>query len=125
MTFAEKLRMLRKRKGYTQQELADIIGVTPRTLINYEMGKCCPKQTELYMKLASVFNVDMEDLITDTDLAAKENSKEENAESAAKEMRKLIAKMNGLCAGGQLSEDDRDKVMYAITDMYWKAKTNK
>ena len=125
MTFAEKLRMLRKRKGYTQQELADIIGVTPRTLINYEMGKCCPKQTELYMKLASVFNVDMEDLITDTDLAAKENSKEENAESAAKEMRKLIAKMNGLFAGGQLSEDDRDKVMYAITDMYWKAKTNK
>ncbi|MBR6742811.1 MAG: helix-turn-helix transcriptional regulator [Clostridia bacterium] len=125
MTFAEKLRMLRKRKGYTQQELADIIGVTPRTLINYEMGKCCPKQTELYMKLASVFNVDMEDLITDTDLAAKENGKEENAESATKEMRKLIAKMNGLFAGGQLSEDDRDKVMYAITDMYWKAKTNK
>jgi len=125
MTFAEKLRMLRKRKGYTQHQLADIIGVTPRTLINYEMGKCCPKQTELYMKLASVFNVDMEDLITDTDLAAKENSKEENAESAAKEMRKLIAKMNGLFAGGQLSEDDRDKVMYAITDMYWKAKTNK
>lgn len=125
MTFAEKLRMLRKRKGYTQQELADIIGVTPRTLINYEMGKCCPKQTELYMKLASVFNIDMEDLITDTDLAAKENGKEENAESAAKEMRKLIARMNGLFAGGQLSEDDRDKVMYAITDMYWKAKTNK
>ncbi|MBQ5649903.1 MAG: helix-turn-helix transcriptional regulator, partial [Clostridia bacterium] len=49
MTFAEKLRMLRKRKGYTQQELAEIIGVTSRTLINYEMGKCCPKQTELYM----------------------------------------------------------------------------
>lgn len=125
MTFAEKLRMLRKRKGYTQQELADIIGVTSRTLINYEMGKCCPKQTELYMKLASVFDVDMEDLITDTELSSKSEGKEENAESAAKEMRKLIARMNGLFAGGQLSEDDRDKVMYAITDMYWKAKTNK
>ena len=125
MTFAEKLRMLRKRKGYTQQELAEIIGVTSRTLINYEMGKCCPKQTELYMKLASVFSVDMEDLITDTDCVPDKVEGVENAESAAKEMRKLIAKMNGLFAGGQLSEDDRDKVMYAVTDMYWKAKTNK
>ena len=100
MTFAEKLRMLRKRKGYTQQELADIIGVTSRTLINYEMGKCCPKQTE-------------------------EISESEGTDNAAKEMRKLVAKLNGLFAGGQLSEEDRDKVMYAVTDMYWKAKAGK
>ncbi len=125
MTFAEKLRMLRKRKGYTQQELADIIGVTSRTLINYEMGKCCPKQTELYMKLAAVFNVNMEELITDTDFVPAELTNGENTENAAKEMRKLVAKLNGLFAGGQLSDEDRDKVMYAVTDMYWKAKAGK
>ena len=125
MTFAEKLRMLRKRKGYTQQELADIIGVTSRTLINYEMGKCCPKQTELYMRLASVFNVNMEELITDTDCVPEEIQEGEGGDGAAKEMRKLVAKLNGLFAGGQLSEEDRDKVMYAVTDMYWKAKAGK
>lgn len=125
MTFAEKLRMLRKRKGYTQQELAEIIGVTSRTLINYEMGKCCPKQTELYMRLASVFNVNMEELITDTDCVPEEIADGDGADNAAKEMRKLVAKLNGLFAGGQLSEEDRDKVMYAVTDMYWKAKAGK
>ena len=99
MTFAEKLRMLRKRKGYTQQELADIIGVTSRTLINYEMGKCCPKQTELYMRLASVFNVNMEELITDTDYVPAEITEGDGADHAAKEVRQLMAKLNGLFAG--------------------------
>ena len=49
MTFGEKLRVLRRRDGYTQAELAELLGITPRTLINYERGRCCPKQTDLYM----------------------------------------------------------------------------
>jgi len=123
MTFAEKLRMLRKRNGFTQSQLADMLGITPRTLINYEMGRCCPKQTELYMKLATVFNVKMEDLITDSE-SITDKKEESGEESASKEMRRLLAKMGGLFAGGELNEEDRDKVMYAITDMYWKAKVN-
>ena len=40
MTFGEKLRVLRRRDGYTQAELAELLGITPRTLINYERGRC-------------------------------------------------------------------------------------
>ena len=77
------------------------------------------------MRLASVFNVNMEELITDTDCVPEEIADGEGGDNAAKEMRKLVAKLNGLFAGGQLSDEDRDKVMYAVTDMYWKAKAGK
>ena len=121
MTFAEKLRMQRKRLGYTQSQLADVLGITTRTLINYEMGRCCPNQTEVYMKMASVFGVRMEDLITDMDCSPVQ----ETEQDAAKEVRRLLARMSGLFAGGELCDEDRDKVMYAVTDMYWKAKARK
>lgn len=36
MTFAERLRRLREQRGYTQAELAEAAGVTPRTVQYYE-----------------------------------------------------------------------------------------
>ena len=42
---------------------------------------------------------------------------EDNAE-------KLIEEVGGLFAGGELNEEDKDKVFRAITEMYWKAKDN-
>ena len=39
MLFGEKVKLLRKEKGLTQTELAEAVGVTLRTVQNYE-GKC-------------------------------------------------------------------------------------
>lgn len=48
--------MLRKRKKLTQQELADIIGVTKRTYIYWEKGERIPKSDKA-QQLADFFGV--------------------------------------------------------------------
>jgi len=34
----------------------------------------------------------------------------------------IIAGFSGLCAGGTLSEEDKDAVMKALQDIYWESK---
>jgi hypothetical protein len=43
---------------------------------------------------------------------------------AKKDAQKLVDELGGLFAGGELNEEDKDKVFRAITEMYWKAKDN-
>lgn len=47
MKFGEKIRMERKRAGLTQQDLADAVGVSLRTIANYERQGKLPKKRNL------------------------------------------------------------------------------
>lgn len=42
MEFHENLKAARKAKGYTQREVADMIGITKSAYSYYELGKRCP-----------------------------------------------------------------------------------
>lgn len=42
MSFAEQLKIARKNKGYTQEQVADIMGITKSTYCGYETGKRQP-----------------------------------------------------------------------------------
>ena len=53
MTFGEKVRELRTRKGYSQKELAELTGVTRRTVRNWETEGKYPRNQALYAVLAS------------------------------------------------------------------------
>lgn len=121
MKFGEKLRALRQNAGLTQSELAAKIGVSARTLINYEQGRCYPKSGLLYSKLASVFSVDAGGLIDEADEYIKDAA-ERGGASAARDMDALLSEMKGLFSGGELSDEDRDNVMRTINEMYWSAK---
>ena len=59
MKFGEKLKKKRKEAQLTQAELACKIGVTFRTIINYENNNIYPRNREIYQKLADVFDVDV------------------------------------------------------------------
>ncbi|MBQ7171628.1 MAG: helix-turn-helix transcriptional regulator [Clostridia bacterium] len=120
MTFGEKLRFFRRRDGYTQAELGELLGITPRTLINYEKGRCCPKQADLYMRMADLFDVKMQDLIGDGTFVSRPPSGD--GKTPAKEARSLVLRLNALFSGGVLSEEERDRVMYAVSEMYWRSK---
>ena len=52
MTFGEKVRRLRKEKGWTQAELAKLSGLSLRTIISYEKGESYPKKRSTYDVLA-------------------------------------------------------------------------
>ena len=56
---AKKIRILRKTRGLTQQQLADLLGVQRATISNYEIGRRSPHIKELE-KLADILGVNLE-----------------------------------------------------------------
>ena len=64
MLFGEKLRMLRMSAHMSQTELAKRLNVSPRKIQNYESGRSYPKQEENYTKIAELFDVSADFLIT-------------------------------------------------------------
>ena len=56
---ADKLKMLRKAKGYTQQEVADAIGTTRATIGGYEIGRRQPRLPDL-QKIADFYGVGLD-----------------------------------------------------------------
>ncbi|OFR22753.1 AbrB family transcriptional regulator [Atopobium sp. HMSC064B08] len=63
MSFAENLVELRKYHDFSQEELADMIGVSRQTLSKYETGESLP-DIEKCKLLADVFGVTIDDLIS-------------------------------------------------------------
>lgn len=63
MSFAENLMELRKCRGFSQEELAEKIGVSRQTMSKYETGESLP-DIEKCKLLADVFGVTTDDLIS-------------------------------------------------------------
>jgi transcriptional regulator with XRE-family HTH domain len=121
MTFKDKLKKLRKEAKLTQQELADILGITKRSIINYELGKSFPRDSGVYNKIAKHFNVTTDYLISEQEEFIANAYKEGGAKEKYK-AEALIAETSALFAGGELSQDDKDAVMMALQKAYWIAK---
>lgn len=60
----EKLLKLRKKFGYSQQELADKLSVTRQTISNWECGQGAPT-IDKAMELAAIFGISLDDLVGD------------------------------------------------------------
>lgn len=58
-SIGRKLRLLRKEKRMTQQELADDLGVKRATVSNYEIGRRSPHLSEL-RRIAEYFGVGLD-----------------------------------------------------------------
>ena len=65
--FAETLKELRNSQNLTQTDLAKIIGVNLRTLQNYELGVCLPKNPVTLDRIAAYFNVPVQSLVKSED----------------------------------------------------------
>lgn len=132
MNFGEKLRELRTQHKWTQSELSKKIGVSLRTVVSYESGKSYPKQREIYKKIATLFGVDVNYLLTEGVEEARFSalSREEFVEAASEkygsrgklQAEDLVQQASGMFAGGELSEEDKDAVMQALQQAYWDAK---
>lgn len=64
MTIDEKIRQLRKEKGWSQAKLAQKIDINTRNISLYESGKAIPS-SETTQKLATLFNVSTDYLFND------------------------------------------------------------
>jgi len=121
MKFGEKLRDLRKEKNMTQTELAKEIGVSLRTIISYENNNSYPKKRDVYSKLATFFNIDINYLLTE-DEEFITTAKTKYGNRGARQAKDLVAEVGGLFAGGELSEADKDAIMRSLQQAYWDAK---
>lgn len=121
MKFAEKLKAARLDKGYTQKQLAEISHVALRTIVSYEKGDSYPRKRETYAELAKALDVEKNYLLTE-DEEFVVNAAEQYGINGAAQAQAVINGFSGLCAGGTLSENDKDAVMKALQDIYWESK---
>ena len=123
MLFGDRIKELRNLADMSQQELANRTGLSLRSIQNYESNQRYPKDVAILNKLCAALGTTIEALMKEEDqfileAASKFGSRGKN------DAEKLIEEVGGLFAGGELNEEDKDKVFRAITEMYWKAKDN-
>lgn len=119
MTFGEKIKLLRKQNNITQTQLAQLTGVSLRTIINYEKYDKKPKQPEMYEALAKALNVDASEL---------KNTKGDYVTVTKKKLSKsdqnpisfLTSEINRIFSSDEVSEEDKLTLLLNVEKSFWK-----
>lgn len=64
MEFSEKLQMLRRKNSMSQEELADILGVSRQAVSRWESGQGYP-ETDKLIRISELFSTTLDDLLKD------------------------------------------------------------
>ena len=121
MNFGEKLKKYRKENKLTREDFAKQIGISLKTLYFYETGQRFPKSVDTYEKIAEVMQCDYNYLLEDGDSLISEVANK-YGQGEARKAQALTEGLVALFAGGELSDDDKDSALQAITAAYWDAK---
>ena len=71
MTFAEKLKSMRKQSGMSQEKLAEKIGVSRQAITKWENNSGIP-DIENMLALSSLFNVSVDELLSNEKIEKKQ-----------------------------------------------------
>ena len=121
MEFAEKIKFKRNELKISQQLLAEKSGLSLRTIQNYESGQRHPANISIVKDIANALDVSYEYLLDDKSQYVIDAAMR-GGEKAAFDIDQLLSNIQGVFAGGSLSQDDKDKVMRAINEIYWESK---
>jgi len=89
MTLGEKLSKLRKEYGYTQEQLADILGVSRQSISKWESDIAYP-ETEKLIKMGKLFECSMDYLLNGNVTEKQEPCGEKESESLGVKFKKLF-----------------------------------
>jgi transcriptional regulator with XRE-family HTH domain len=70
----EKIKRLRKQRGITQENLAEIIDISPRNLSNIEQGISFPK-SDTFEKIVSALNTTTEEMFANDSIKTNDELK--------------------------------------------------
>ena len=90
----EKLMRLRKKQGYSQQEVADKLSVSRQTISNWECDQALPA-VDKAMELAQLYNISLDDLMENEIEKLKKNDVK-NIEKEIKETDRIKNILAGL-----------------------------
>lgn len=121
MEFGEKIRLKRTELKMSQGTLAQASGLSLRSIQNYESGQRHPANISIVKDIAKVLGTSYEYLLDDTSRYVIDAA-EKGGNEAALDVDRLLSDIHGLFAGGELSQNDKDKVMKAINEIYWESK---
>lgn len=80
MTFKEKLTILRKNKGLTQDEFAKAIGVSRQAVYKWESGSSYPEVPKL-LEIKALYGISLDDLFDDSfEIAVPEKKKRKSVQ---------------------------------------------
>jgi transcriptional regulator with XRE-family HTH domain len=122
MKFGEKVREQRKKRGLTQSELAAELGITFRTLRNYEKGVSYPSAREVYYKLAGFFDIDVNYFLTEDENYLLDIS-QQFGRRGREQAQYLLEQTAALFAGGELSFEDEIAFQREMQELFLDAAT--
>lgn len=76
MEISQRIKTERQTAEWTQEQLADKIFVSNRTISNWETGKTVP-DIESVLRLAKIFHVSLDDLLLENSVVVKEIKRKE------------------------------------------------
>ena len=113
MEFKDRIKERRKLLGISQSELAKKVGVTGRTVQNYELGTRNPQSIEIAQKLAEALDTTVEYLLGNDGIFIADAYEKGGARSA-RDINALVSEISGLFAGGEIAEEEKDGIMAAL-----------
>ena len=124
--FADKVKEARISLGMSQTQLAQEVGVSPRSVQAYERGEKKPRAAVM-SRLAKALKVSVKFLVLDEceDPMAEiekdnyiEEARERYGAKGARDVEQLLADNAALFAGGELSQDQKDAFFQAVMTAY-------
>lgn len=103
MQLHEKLKALRMRNHFTQQEIADRLGVTRSTVSNFEIGRRKP-EVDVLEKLAAIYGVDLNYFSTQP--------------ICANDLIELVERAENIFNNPDIEESKKDKVYTDLMRIY-------
>lgn len=111
----ERIKDLRKRKHWTQDELAYLLEVAPSSVGSYERGTRQPTIENL-IRMSKYFHVSLDYLLCQTnDERTVSNFKKEDS----KELRDFLNDQSVMFSGLELSERDKERIMDILGGLFW------
>jgi len=125
-TFSEKVKEARAALKLNQQQLADMVGVSKRSVASYETSGVKPRGN-VVKKLAAALQVSLDYLLNDEISDPKhgmekaifiQEAGEKFGSRATKEMNALLEQNAALFAGGALDQQAKDAFFEAVMKAY-------
>lgn len=111
----ERIKELRKRKHWTQDELAHLLEVAPSSVGSYERGSRQPSIENL-IRMSKYFNVSLDYLLCQSDDERTLNSfKKEDS----KDLKDFLRDQAVMFSGLEITEDDKQRIMDILIGFFY------
>lgn len=120
-SFADRLHTLRKRNNLSRAALAKKVGLSDKSIQNYESGDRYPNSIDIVQRLAEALGTTSHYLLGEEGHYIMEAA-EIGTVKDVRQVQSLVENVTALLAGGELPDEDKDEMMRAFTEAYFKSK---